>query len=76
MARPDLNPSQQARMRELFAALGIKGELRKTARRHLRTTPEYAQAKAEGRARAWLDDEADSMADYLYEAMTTRMLEP
>ena len=69
------NPTRDDRMREVFAALGIKYELARVAKRYLRTTPEYEQARREKRARAWLDSEAESMGDYLYEALASRQLE-
>ena len=66
--------TKQEQMAALFEAVGVKGELGKTARRYLRSTPEYEAAKADGRARDWLNAESDSMAEYPYLAMTTREL--
>jgi hypothetical protein len=56
----------------------MKAELAKTAKRLMRESPEYAQARKEGRARDWLEQEASSFADSAYELLLTRLdnLEP
>lgn len=64
--------TRDERMKALFESVGIKGELGRTARRYLRSTPEYAAARAEGQARAWLATESNAMADDLYELMVNR----
>lgn len=58
--------------REIFEAIGVKARLRRVVEIELRKTPEYAQARAESRARTWLHAEADSLADSLYELIQTR----
>jgi len=68
-------PTKDEELQGLFAAIGTQGEFARVSRRYLRTTPEYAQAREEGRARQWLDDESYSMGQYLYAAMTQRVLE-
>lgn len=73
-----LTDEQVTRMRDVFGAIGIKGEFQRIAARMLRDTPEYARARRERRARAWLAKEAGSAAEMLYANMLARMkyLEP
>lgn len=61
---------------EISEAVAIQDQLAGTARRHLKSTPEYATARSEGRGREWLNAESSSMATYLYASMVERILEP
>lgn len=61
------------RINHVVRAVGIKGELARIAKRLMKETPEYAQARKEGRAREWLDQEASSYADSAYELLQTRL---
>ena len=65
-------PSKE-RVRLLFQSVGVKGEFAKTAKRKLRETPEYETAREEGRAREWLDSEANSFAESAYELLQARL---
>lgn len=68
--------SQKARIQrihDLIRSHGIKAEFAKTAKRLMRETPEYAQARKEGRARDWLEQEAASFAESAYALLLTRL---
>ncbi len=68
-----LNDQQLADFSEITTALGIKHKLSIIAAREIRKTPDYAQAKANGVARQWLDDEAKSAAEMMYAALMARL---
>jgi hypothetical protein len=70
--RRDLTADQQARVKALFDAIGIKGEFSRTAKRLLRQTPAYVEARHRGEARVWLDSEASSFAEAAYELLLNR----
>lgn len=69
-------PEQQGRIHDAFARVGIKDEFAKTAKRLLRATPEYNQAKREGHGREWLSQEARSFAESAFELLQRRCEEP
>jgi hypothetical protein len=69
-------PEQQGRIHDAIARVGIKGEFAKTAKRLLKATPEYGEAKREGRAREWLQQEASSFAESAFELLQRRCEEP
>lgn len=58
---------------EHVAVFALKDKLRRLCLPLLRETPEYAQAKAERRAREWLDAESSSMAELLHMTMLARL---
>lgn len=68
-----MTPEKLERIHGLLRANGMKGEFAKTAKRLMRETPEYEQARKEGRARDWLDQEASSFADSAYELLLQRL---
>jgi len=63
------------KIRRLIQSVGVKGELAKTAKRLLRETAEADAARAEGRVKAWLDDEANSFAESAYAILLERVEE-
>ncbi len=65
--------SQKERIHALVQTVGIKGEFARTAKRLMRETPEYAQAKRDGEARGWLNREADSFAESAYMLLQQRL---
>lgn len=67
---------QIADTREIFEAIGIKGALARAAERHLRTTPEYDEARRLRCARTWLYAESHSFAESAYDLLVNRDLEP
>jgi hypothetical protein len=75
MMRSDLTADQQSRMKALFDAIGVKGEFSRTAKRLLKQTPAYAEARQRGEAREWLDEEAQSFAETAYEVLLNRVEE-
>jgi hypothetical protein len=69
-------PRQQRRIHDAIARVGIKDEFAKTAKRLLKATPEYGDAKREGRAKDWLNQEARSFAESAFELLERRCEEP
>lgn len=67
-----LSNEKLACIHEVIRANGIKSEFAKAAKRLMRETAEYRQAKKEGRARDWLEGEAASFAEAAYELLTIR----
>jgi hypothetical protein len=68
-----LTPAKLERIHSVIRAQGMKGEFAKTAKRLMRETPEYAQARTDGRAREWLEREAQSFAAAAYELLLQRL---
>lgn len=73
MTASNLTEQQQSRIREAFRPLEMQGALRPVARRFRRATPEYEQAKAEGRSKEWLDREGDSLVYALRQTIENRL---
>ena len=75
---PGASMTKEEKINAVFEALVRKDDFRRVADKMLKQTPEYAQARTEGRARAWLAEEGGSAAEMLYAAMLARMedLEP
>lgn len=68
-----LTPEKLDRIHGVLRANEMKGEFAKTAKPLMRETPEYEQARKEGRARDWLEQEASSFAESAYALLLTRL---
>jgi hypothetical protein len=71
--RKALTPAASKAIHDRIRTVGIQAEFAKTAKRLLRETPEYAQAKKEGRATEWLEGEAQSFGYSAHELLLKRL---
>lgn len=68
----DRTPNQHAIARAILDAT-LPGSMAVAAMPALKATPEYEQARREGRARKWLEAEATSVGYSLAELLTDRL---
>ncbi len=73
-----MNDDQRAAVAGVVHAALLPHKMAHAVRPILRQTPEYEAARAEGRARKWLEDESLSLGYALAEVVTDRLesLEP
>lgn len=73
MTDPHQDAARQRQVRQTVAAATMPLAMASVVKRYLKDTPEYDAARAENRARRWLDEESLSLGHLLAETITARL---